>query len=163
MNKTVKTIAWICLVLGVMGLAVDVAMYVGARTMAARVQEAIEAGEFPVYQGRLGDRDIDDDGDVDKDDMDAWRSDSDGWFPFDEMMGGARGAFGAFDSHGGFPGMMDGVYSGRSSFRRIGFGLPLFLLASGPVLTTVGAVMLIVNREPKKKIAPGKKAKSKKA
>jgi len=41
--------------------------------------------------------------------------------------------------------------------------IPLLLLASGPVLTVVGAVMLIVNREPKKKGTPLKKGKSKKS
>ena len=50
MNKTVKTIAWICLVLGLLGLAVDLGAYVFGRSVAVRIQESIKAGEFQTFK-----------------------------------------------------------------------------------------------------------------
>jgi len=47
MNKTVKTIAWICLVLGLLGLAVDIGLYVRGRAIVANIAERGEAGELP--------------------------------------------------------------------------------------------------------------------
>ena len=140
MNKTVKTIAWICLVLGLMGLAVDVGVYVRGRALVSGYKERIESGDLPAFKNNFGD--IDEDGDVDMDDMETWRGDRDGKLGF---TGGRRG---------------------RDGFDRFGhgsFALPLLLLASGPVLTVIGAVMLIVNREPVDKTESKKKTKTKKS
>jgi len=150
MNKTVKTIAWICLVLGLLGMAVEVGVYVRARSFAAQFQESIETGEFPMFKSRFADGDIDDD-DWDKDSFDR-----DEWFAHGGMIEGRRG-FDTFSNSRGFlPGMRDG------SVGRVSFALPLLLLAGGPVLTVVGAVMLIVNREPKVTEPKAKKASKKK-
>ena len=48
------------------------------------------------------------------------------------------------------------------SFGRVGLAFPFLMLASGPVLTVIGAVMLIVNREQKASDSKDKKEKSKK-
>jgi hypothetical protein len=147
MNKTVKTIAWICLVLGLLGIAVDIGAYVYGRSIAARVQESIESGDFGGIRKRLGD--IDKDGDIDEHDCDEWPSDKKEWFKTGAKIGYKKGS-GAFSkSHGGFHGM------------RGGFAIPLLLLAAGPVLTVIGAVTLIVNREPKEPEKKDKKNKSK--
>jgi hypothetical protein len=70
------------------------------------------------------------------------------------MMDGKRGFDTFSNSHGYLPGMRDG------GFGNFGFALPLLFLASGPILAIVGAVILIVNREPKQ--VDEKKVKSKK-
>lgn len=150
MNKTVKTIAWICLVLGLLGVAVEVGVYVRARSFAAQFRESVEAGEFPMFKSRFADGDIDDE-DWDKDSFD--RSE---WFAHGGMIEGRRG-FDTFSNSRGFlPGMRDG------SVGRVGFALPLLLLAGGPVLIVVGAVTLIVNRETKVEGNKGKKTSKKK-
>ncbi len=55
MKKTVRTIAWICLVLGLIGVAVDVGIYVNNRAGAAQMREAVAAGESPNPKGRFED------------------------------------------------------------------------------------------------------------
>jgi hypothetical protein len=150
MNKTVKTIAWICLVLGLLGMAVEVGVYVSARSMVAKYQESVASGEFPIFKSCFVDGDTDDE-DWDKDSFDR-----DEWFAHGGMIEGRRG-FDTFSNSRGFlPGMRDG------SVGRVGFALPFLLLAGGPVLTVVGAVMLIVNREPKVSETKSKKASKKK-
>jgi len=150
MNKTVKTIAWICLVLGLLGMVVEVGIYVRARSFVAQFQESIEAGEFPMFKSRFADGDFDDEG-WDKDSFDR-----DEWFTHGGLKEGRRG-FDTFSNSRGFiPGTRDG------SVGRVGFALPFLLLAGGPVLTVVGAVMLIVNREPKVEGNKAKKANKKK-
>ncbi len=121
MNKTVKTIAWICLVLGLLGIAVDIGLYVKARTFAAQVAEQIEAGEMPFAGRRF------DDEDRDSDEFRMRPGKADDWFR-------SRDGFSHFQ-----PGMI--------GYRSFNIGWPLFFLAAGPVLTVVGGVMLIVNRE----------------
>jgi len=150
MNKTVKTIAWICLVLGLLGMAVEVGVYVRARSFVAQFQESVEAGEFPMFKSRFADGDIDDK-DWDKDSFNRGE-----WFAHGGIMESGRGFDSFSNSRGFLPGMRDG------SVGRVSFALPFLLLASGPVLTVVGAVMLIVNREPKVKETKGKKASKKK-
>ena len=145
MNKTVKTIAWVCLVLGLLGVAVDVGVYVKGRSLVVQVQESMTNGEFPTFKGRFSDVD---DEDWDKDSFD--RSE---WFADGGMMGGRRGFDTFSNSHGYLPGIRDG---------RFGFALPFLFLASGPVLAIVGAVILIINRTPKVEASSEKKAKSKK-
>jgi hypothetical protein len=142
MNKTVKTIAWICLVLGLLGIAVDIGMYVRARTSAAQIAEQIEAGDLPAMGRRFEDRDEDADTDVDAE-----------GFRMRPGKGRRRIIPG-----GGSPHFQPGRIANRSSI----LGLPLLLVAAGPVLTVVGAVMLIVNREPREKQSDSTAKKAKK-
>lgn len=132
MSNTIKTIAWICLILGLLGLATDIGMYVHGRTMAAQFAERIEAGDFPGFQGKFRNEDSDEilPGD-------GFERRGRGVRP---LIPGRRGGFGD----------------------RFGFGLPILYFAAGPILTVVGAVMLIVNREPKVEQAKPKKAEKQK-
>ena len=155
MNKTVKTIAWICLVLGLLGLAVDLGAYVFGRSVAVRIQESIKAGEFQTFKKCLGD--VDDDGDIDEHDCEERPADRDGWFKSGGLKDGGRGFTTFSKNSGGFHSKLGG------HFGRIGLAIPFLLLASGPVLTVIGAVTLIVNRESQDSGNKGKKAKSKKS
>jgi len=138
MNKTVKTIAWICLVLGLLGIAVDVGMVVRAQTLRARVAERIEDAELPEAtdkgdggkgQGPGGSRE--------------WPGNQDGKVaPIGGISRGNRGRL------------------GRNARRS---GLPLALIAAGPVLAVIGGVTLIVNREPKNKDSKSPTKKTKKS
>lgn len=148
MNKTVKTLAWICLVLGLLGLAMDGVVFVKGRALVAQVKEKIASGDFPAAENHF--KYFDEENDFDSDNMGAWRTDRSGKFGFGGMRG-RRGGPDRMGRHGG-------LVSNRSGM----FALPLLFLASGPVLTVVGAVMLIVNREPKKKAEEGKKIKKSK-
>ena len=152
MNKTVKTIAWICLVLGLLGVTAEVGAFVYGRSRITQYKEAVEAGEIPAFKDHFSAVD----GDIDKEEWEEKISDRDGLFAFGGMKGGGRGFYTFSKSSGRLSGMHDG------SFGRIGFALPFLLLASGPVLTVVGAVILIVNREPKVSDSKEKKEKSKK-
>jgi hypothetical protein len=155
MNKTVKTIAWICLVLGLLGVAVEVGVYVRGRALVAQFQESVESGEFPMFKSLFADGDKD--GDIDDEDWDKDSFDRSGRFALGGMMDIRRG-FEIFSNNRGW---LSGMHDG--SFRRIGLVFPLLLLAGGPVLTVVGAVMLIVNRTPKVIVeSKDKKEKSKK-
>ncbi len=154
MNKTVKTIAWICLVLGLLGMAVEVGVYVRGRALVAQFQESIEAGEFPAFKGRFAD--MDEDGDIDDEDWEKLPSDRGEWFHFDGMRGGRKSLNTFSNSHGWLSSMRDG------NIGRAGFAILFLLLAGGSVLTVVGAVILIVNREPKVSDSKEKKEKGKK-
>ena len=135
MNKTVKTIAWVCLVLGLLGIAVDIGVYVKARSFAAQIADQIEAGEMP-FAGRR----FDDDEDQDADGFRMRPAKGDDWFmPRDDS------------SH---------FRPGMAGYRSFSYGWPLLFVAAGPVLAVVGGVMLIVNREPKQ---PEQEQKTKKA
>ena len=146
MNKTVKTIAWICLVLGLLGLAVDIGLYVRGRAIVANIAERGEAGELPALGRRLDD------------------TESGEAIKPDESFEGKERPFG-----GSFPtGMRGGSYiplrrPARQDFRQYGFGSPILLLAAGPVLTVIGAVTLIVNRAPIEQESKGRKAKKQKS
>jgi hypothetical protein len=123
MNKTLKTIAWICLVMGLLGMVVDAgALIVGRTIMSNRLviaeqNNAPANGNNPQFKQPLQ---------------------PGNWQPgFRGMMG--RG------------GMMSN-FRGRFNGGRIGLGAGIFLLffmALGPVLAIVGAVILLVHREPK--------------
>ena len=154
MNKTVKTIAWICLILGLLGVAVEVGLYVRGRSLVAQMQESIASGEYPPGWGRFGGLHEDEDfkgqrGDLEDTDgggeLHRMLLNRDGRFPFGGAMGGARG----------------GV--ARGIFGRPAFGIIFLILAAGPVLMVIGAVTLVVNREPKMGEDKRKKSKSKKA
>ena len=154
MNKTVKTIAWICLVLGLLGVTAEVGAYVYGRSHMAQFKEAIEAGEIPAFKDHFAD--VDEDGDINDEDWGKDSFDRSKCFAFGGMMDGRRGFYTFSKSRGPLPGMHDG------SFGRVGFALPFLLLTSGPVLTVVGAVILIVNRELKVSDSKEKKEKNKK-
>ena len=146
MNKTVKTIAWICVVLGLMGLAVDAGVYFRGRAFAAQMVDRIEAGEMPAFGGRW--MDSDDSGDTDAQEIQPLYGIPQGRLP----LGGMRGGMDRF-----------GTGRGSAGIGQVGFGLPILLLAAGPILAVVGAVMLIVNRVPKDKETELKTEKVKKA
>jgi hypothetical protein len=143
MNKTLKTIGWICVALGLLGILADAGALVIGRRFAADRLAAIE--EFQenaqerasIQPGALCiAQDADGDGKPDGDCVQR---------P-DRLQGFSSGQGSRI---GG--GMMQSprlAYNRRAS---IGFaGLPIFLFAMGPVLAVVGAVILLVNREPKK-------------
>ena len=157
MNKTVKTIAWICLVLGILGTVLDAGAFMFARRAFIsrqanfeEMQEKLDAVELPRLKSR---RDADSDG---KDDADLERN------PKDRLDNNPGGFFPRRNFSGG---MISGVQrnTGRGS-RPMSCGLlialPFLMMSSGPVLLVVGAVILIVNREPVKE---EKKEKSKKS
>jgi len=126
MNKTFKTIAWICLVLGILGIAVDVGMAVRVQTFRTRVAEQVAAGELPAV--------------TDKEN--GGKSQGDGDSRQRPGIQDGKAAPG-----GGVTGGKRGMI-GRNPRR---YGLPIVLIAAGPVLAVVGGVMLIVNRAPKEK------------
>jgi hypothetical protein len=158
MNKTVKTIAWICLVLGLLGTAVDAGVVIYGRQMRNQAQAAFEAGEIPVLGRRFNDANKD--GDTNRRDLEREDFDRDSRTPLGRMMDG-RDGIDNFSNLQRFSPMM-----GSSSFGRSGLGSLVLMFISGPILAVIGAVILIVNREPKAVEVveqKEKKAKSKKA
>ena len=144
MNKPLKTIAWICLVLGLLGTAVDGGMLLYGRKITADRQAIIEAIQTEIQSGDIPDaknncvaEDIDQDGKPDGDCLQQQAP----WQP-----GTGQPAFGGRlmgrDSRLGVRG---GFAERRIAVRGI---LPLFFLALGPILLVVGAVILLINREP---------------
>jgi hypothetical protein len=122
MNKTLKTIAWICLVLGLLGMVVDAGALIVGRTMMANRLVIAEQNNAPANGNNPQ--------------LQQPRQPGN-WQPgFRGMMG--RG------------GMMFN-YRGRFNGGRFGFGgiFLLFFMALGPILAIVGAVILLVHREPK--------------
>ena len=154
MNKTVKTIAWICVVLGLLGVALDVGVYIRGRAFVAQMRESMEAGDFPIFKGRFAD--TDENGDIDEEDLQEFSLDRDGWFHGGGILDGRRSFAPFSNSRGRLPHLRG------DSFSRSCFVLPFLFLTSGPVLAVVGAVILIVNRELKVKDEKEKKEKSKK-
>ena len=149
MNKTLKTIAWICLALGLMGTAVDAGMLVYGRKLAAERQTAIEAIQDANQSGSAPDgkntciaEDADQDGKPDGDCLQLQASGQPGG-----IGKGQPGFGGQMLGRGTRLGMRGGFAGRRMAGRGI---LPLFFLALGPILLVVGAVILLVNREPKK-------------
>ena len=145
MSKTVKTIAWICLVLGLLGVAVDAVVLVRAQSIRANVAERIASGEMPSTKGQAADKDNDSESNNDENKPGLGRGQKQNFLP-----GGRRDAASGKISFKRDPGK-----AGRRGF---GFGLPLLFVAAGPILVVVGAVTLIVNREPKKKETEAKKS-----
>ena len=149
MNKTLKTIAWICLALGLMGTAVDAGMLVYGRKLAAVRQTAIEIKQDAKQPGNILDgkntclaEDADQDG---KPDGDCLQVQSPG--QPSKPGAGQPGFGGKLQQRGTRLGMRGSFAGRRMAVRGI---LPLFLLALWPILLVVGAVILLVNREPKK-------------
>ncbi len=145
MNKTFKTIAWICLVLGLLGTFADAGMLAyGCKLATARqtafqaIPDTDQAGNFPDAKNTCIAEDANQDG---KPDGDCLQQQAPG------QTGAGQPAFGGRlmgrDSRLG----MRGGFAARGLTGRM--LLPLFFLALGPILLVVGAVMLLVNREPK--------------
>jgi hypothetical protein len=137
MNKTLKTIAWICLALGLLGMVVDAgALIAGRNMMANRLAIAGQnntpptgsAPQFgaPCQQGTCQQEN----GQQENNQQGKWQQGFGGRFGRGGMMFNFRERF----NHGRF-GLL-GIFA-------------LFFMALGPVLAIVGAVILLVNREPK--------------
>lgn len=161
MNKTLKTIAWICLALGLMGTAVDARMLVYGRKLAAVRQTAIEIkqdakqpGIIPVGKNTCLAEDADQDGKPDGDCLQVQSLGQPG-----QLGTGQPGFGGRLQQRGTRLGMRGGFAGRRIAVRGI---LPLFFLALGPILLVVGAVILLVNREPKKDAVKEEKDQKKK-
>jgi hypothetical protein len=145
MNKTLITIAWICLVLGLLGTAADAGILIyGGKLIAERrtafetLQGRNQTGNAAIAKNMCIAVDADKDG---KPDGDCLQHRTPG------QPGAGMPAFGRLlFQRGMHPGMRGGFAGQRTAFRGI---LPLFFLALGPVLLVVGAVMLLVNRTPK--------------
>ncbi len=126
MNKTLKTIGWILVALGILGILADAGAFVLGHRLAANRQALIQQwngsddGQRPVKPPQYGQ----------------------GVFPR-QGQGGIMPRFGmrSYRNGGGF-----------MRFRPRGFFfLPVLFFALGPVLLVVGAVLLLVNRVPKEK------------
>jgi len=158
MSKTVKAIAWICLVLGLVGTVVDAGVVFHGRQMMLQAQDAFEAGYMPAIGRRFNDSNKK--GEFDREDFENRDFDRDGRIPFGGMMDGKGG----FDNFSNLQRRSPGMRT--SSFGRSGFGFLALMFVGGPILAIIGAVILIVNREPKAVEVVDKKekkAKSKKA
>ncbi len=146
MNKTLKTIAWICLALGLLGTTVDAGILVAGRNLAAARQTAIDTmqnskqtGNVPNAKNTCVAEDADQDG---KPDGDCLQQQAPG-----QPGAGFNGFGGRLQLRHTRLGMRGSLAGRRMGARGI---LPLFFLALGPILLLVGAVILLVNREPKK-------------
>jgi hypothetical protein len=156
MNKTVKTIGWICLALGVLGILADAGAAFAARQFRTErlaaieeINESIQNNERPTISELCIAKDADGDGKPDGDCIQ--RPDV---------------AQGLFPRQGGQPrrGLMQMPRAGFDRRDGVGFsGSPIFLFALGPILAVIGAVMLLVNREPKEKAEVVEEAKSPKS
>lgn len=148
MNKTLKTIAWICLALGLLGMVVDAGALIYGRKLLANRQAAfeemhaaVESGNTPTAGNRCIAEDANNDGKPDGDCLQVQQPGQPG------QPGAVQPDFGRQSGRGRIiSNMRDRLNGSRMHLRGI---LPLFLLALGPILAVVGAVILLVNREPK--------------
>lgn len=156
MNKTIKTIAWICLVLGILGTTLDAGAFLFARKAFSsrqanfeEMREQYDAGELPRFKSCL---------DEEGEECDALNR-----YGSKPGVFTQRGDFGSCMTGGIGQMSMGGQRTSGWGSHPMGGGylaLPFLMIAGGPVLLVVGAVMLIVNREPAKE---NKKEKSKKS
>jgi len=146
MNKTLKTIAWICLVLGLLGVAADAAALVFGRTLLERRGAQLEETRETIREV-AGD----------------WREHpclsegEEGKIVMDRECLEERG----FSKRRIVRGVMPGGHSALG-IRKPSAGfwiLPLLLFAAGPVFVVIGSVMLVVNREPEAEKKKQEKAK----
>lgn len=145
MNKTLKTIAWICLALGLLGMVVGAgAFFYGRKLVGERqaafeeMRAAVQSGNAPVAGNRCIAVDANNDG---KPDGDCLHSKQPG------QPGAGQPGYGGRQGRGG---MMFNDRAGFNGGRLGGRGIfPMFFMALGPILAVVGAVILLVNREPK--------------
>jgi hypothetical protein len=143
MNKTLKTIAWICLALGLLGMAVDAGVLIYGRKLAGERQAAFEEMQAvvqpendPTAKNRCIAEDANKDG---KPDGDCLKLQASG-------QPGQPGIGGRLIKRS----MMLTLRNAPGGRRFNGFGiLPIFFIALGPILAVVGAVILLVNHEPK--------------
>lgn len=154
MNKTLKTIGWICLALGLLGILADAgALVLGQQwiadrqTAAEEFRSALTEDELPKAGNYCLSKDEDGDGKPDSDclQLPAIR---DGF----ARRGGMRPGSGLMQIR-------------RPSMGNFGvvrpLGAPIFFLTLGPILAVVGAVILLVNRTPKQQTeVPAEKNKS---
>ncbi|HUV16326.1 MAG TPA: hypothetical protein VMW28_07175 [Pelolinea sp.] len=132
MNKTLKTIAWVCLVLGLIGVALDIGAFTVARNFSEKRLAMVESLK-----------------DADKGDLkERFEERKDLRAPSSAPFSGGGRLFGDLRKGRGFQDRCSGFQRGNFGFHPAGV---LFLLALGPVLTVVGAVILLVNRDPKSK------------
>ena len=156
MNKTVKTIGWICLALGALGILVDAgAVFTATQFRTERlaaieeISESIQNNERPALSELCIAKDTDGDGKPDGDCIDQ----PDRPLGFTPRQGGQPGRT-----------LMQQPRAGLDRRAGIGFGgLPIFLFALGPILAVIGVVILLVNREPKEKAEVVEEAKSPKS
>ncbi len=153
MNKTLKTIAWICIALGLLGLVVDAGALMYGRNIVRerqaafeQMRSAAESGEVPAAGNRCIAEDANNDGKPDSDCLKLQQSGQPGSLGAGQP-GAAQQGFGIRQGHGGM------FRSNRPDFESGRFGgqgiLLMFFLALGPILVIVGTVILLVNREPK--------------
>ncbi len=148
MNKTLKTIAWVCLALGLLGMAVDGGAIIYGRKLVAGRQAAFEEMQAAVQSGN---------GSATNNKCIAEDANKDGKPDGDCLNLQAPGQPGQLNAGqpeiGGRPirrVMLQKLRNNFNSRRFNGLGiLPLFFMALGPILAVVGAVILLVNREPK--------------
>jgi len=146
MNKTVKTIAWICLVLGIMGILLDAGIILHLGRIRAERQAAIEAGELPpLRQGapQMDPNESDQPESTEPEDKDGEFEQPRPRFIPQERVDRVRGILQGRKAGSGI----------MAAPARMPSQLPflaLFILGAGPLLAVIGAVTLIVNREPAK-------------
>jgi len=146
MNKTIRTIAWICLVLGIMGLLLDAGIILYLGRVRAERQAAIEAGELPYFRGAPQSGTLE--GEVPESSDQDDENDNGGVLPQPGFIPRARADRMRSILQGRRSSSFLGAVPGRTNFH-LPF-LPLFFFGAGPVLAVIGAVTLIVNREPAK-------------
>jgi hypothetical protein len=147
MNKTFRTIAWLCIVLGIMGM---IAMFV----IFGIGQTIHVEGRSQTRQSVMKSQDIE----LGEDTSDCFFENEEGdtfiktdCFTREEnKMSSRRFTFRRLRPQGRiFPFGTQRGFS-RNTYSSLPF-FPVLLFISGPVLTAIGAVILIVNREPRKK------------
>jgi hypothetical protein len=139
MNKTLKIIAWICLALGLLGMVVSAgALIVGRTLLANRQAAAVEQDKGLTAGNRCIAEDANKDGKPEGDCLQR------------QLPGQPGVGKQGFGGRQGFGGMMAGNREGFNGRHMNGRGIfALFFMALGPILAVVGAVILLVNREPK--------------
>lgn len=145
MNKTLKTIGWICLALGMLGILAGAGAFIIGRQYAAdrqaaidEVRETAQDSDRPARGQLCIAEDSDGDGKPDGDCIQQ----PDRQKVFALLQGGQPGRRLMQNPHT--------LLGRRASFSFGGF--PVILLGLGPVVAVIGAVILLVNREPKEKI-----------
>ena len=166
MNKTLKTIAWICIALGLLGMAADASALVFDRKLMSErlasfeeMRANNEAGQVPAVGRLCIAEDSNNDGKPDGDCLQLQQLGQPG------QPGAGQPGFGSQQGQGGIfkdnRMNFNGGRTGRGGLfkdNRMDFNggcigarviLPLFFFALGPVLAIVGVVILLVNRQPK--------------
>ncbi len=158
MNKALKTIAWICLILGLLGTLADAGMLAYGCRLAAERQTAFQAipdtdqaGNNPDAKNTCIAEDANQDGKPDGDCLPMQAPGQVG-----QPGAGQPGFRGQLQKGGTRLGMPGGFAARHLAGRML---LPLFFLALGPILLVIGAVILLVNREPKETARKGDKKK----